>query len=163
MKVLFFQFCVFTIFSLGPLFLVAQESFVSAGGDQLSGDGSSISFSLGQLCTDFAVTADASVSEGVHQPFEISQLVGVNDNKEKIACALSSNPVLNNVVLQFEDEISADTYRYTLFNERGQMIDYKKITDQKTLIPMEDQAAGMFLLRVEDQGKKTITFKIIKN
>ena len=163
MKVLFFQFCVFTIFSLGPLFLVAQESFVSAGGDQLSGDGSSISFSLGQLCTDFAVTADASVSEGVHQPFEISQLVGVNDNKEKIACALSSNQVLNNVVLQFEDEISADTYRYTLFNERGQMIDYKKITDQKTLIPMEDQAAGMFLLRVEDQGKKTITFKIIKN
>lgn len=163
MKVLFFQFCVFTIFSLGPLFLVAQESFVSTGGDQLSGDGSSISFSLGQLCTDFAVTADASVSEGVHQPFEISQLVGVNENKEKIACALSSNPVLNNVVLQFEDEISADTYRYTLFNERGQMIDYKKIKDQKTLIPMEDQAAGMFLLRVEDQGKKTITFKIIKN
>jgi hypothetical protein len=142
---------------------VAQESFVSAGGDQLSGDGSSISYSLGQLCTDFAVSAEVSVSEGVHQPFEISQLVGVNENKEKIACALSSNPVLNNVVLQFEDEISADTYRYTLFNERGQMIDYKKITDQKTLIPMEDQAAGMFLLRVEDQGKKTITFKIIKN
>jgi len=38
-----------------------------------------------------------------------------------------------------------------------------RFTDQKTLIPMEDQAAGMFLLRVEDQGKKIITFKIIKN
>jgi hypothetical protein len=163
MKVIFFQFCVFLFFSLGPFLLMAQQSFVSTGGDQLSGDGSSISYSLGQLCADFAATADASVSEGVHQPFEISQLVGVNENEEKIACTLSSNPVLNNVFLQFEEEISADTYRYTVFNERGQMIDYKKITDQKTLISMEDQAAGMFLLRVEDQSKKTLTFKIIKN
>jgi hypothetical protein len=163
MKALFFQFCVFLFFSLGPFLLMAQQSFVSTGGDQLSGDGSSISYSLGQLCTDFAVTAYASVSEGVHQPFEISQLVGVNENKEKIACTLSSNPVLNNVVLLFEEEISADTYHYNLFNERGQMLDYKKITDQKTLIPMEDHAAGIFLLRVEEQGKKSLTFKIIKN
>lgn len=163
MKVIFFQFCVFLFFSIGPYSLWAQQSFVSAGGDQLSGDGSSISFSLGQLCNDFGVSADASVSEGVHQPFEISQLVGVTEHNDKIVCTLSSNPVLNDVVLQFEEEISADSFRYALFNERGQMIDYKMITEQKTVIPMQDQAAGIFLLRVDDQGKKRITFKIIKN
>ena len=163
MKLLFFQFSVFLFISLGPFLLIAQQSFVSSGGDQLSGDGSSISYSLGQLCSDFAVSADASVLEGVHQPFEISQLVGVNEHREKIACSLLSNPVKNSIVLQFEEEVNRDSFCYSLFNELGQMIDYKKITDQKTVISMEDQAVGMFLLRVDDQGKKASTFKIIKN
>ena len=74
-----------------PNHLVAQTAFVSVGGDIIS-EQSSISFSVGQLAYQAVSGTQASINQGVQQPWEIYVVTSVDRFVEETSnsgCAIA--------------------------------------------------------------------------
>ncbi len=65
------RLCYVLVIMIYVHFLQAQSSITSAGGAGV-GTGGKLSFSVGQTTYNYTSSATATLSEGVHQPYEIS-------------------------------------------------------------------------------------------
>ena len=54
-----------------PLYIYAQESTVASGGNG-TGEGGSVSYSLGQVSYSSNSGSNGSITEGVQQPYDVS-------------------------------------------------------------------------------------------
>jgi hypothetical protein len=50
-----------------------------------------------------------------------------------------------------------------LYDSKGRLLEAKRISGKKYMIPMESYVAGIYYLNVRAAGKKAWKFKIIKN
>jgi len=60
------------------------------------------------------------------------------------------------------DNPNHQTYRVSLYNSYGQMLQEKTINDSKTLFKINKYPAGMYFVRVVDESGKSVVEKIIK-
>ena len=138
--------------------LQAQVSMNAAGGNA-TGDGGSMSYSVGQMVFSANAGTNGYVIEGVQQPYEISVL-SVSEQAENISLSAYPNPSTDYLYLTASEEISGLSYQ--LFDMNGRLLKSEKIVGNQTNIYMQDLVSATYFVKV-NQGNKTVkTFKIIK-
>jgi len=155
------QLLIFSLVVLSfPLF--AQSNIVSSGGSGTGNDGSTITYSVGQIDFVAIESTQGSLYLGNQHPYEIFVLE-IDENEIGINYLLYPNPTANNVSLsisQFENS----TLKYSLFDTSGKLILEDLIKNDVTSIPLQNLASAIYYLTVFDEKMKALkTFKIIKN
>ena len=148
-----------SFFVLNGLAAFAQSDVVPAGGTA-TGEGGTVTFSVGQIAVQSNEEGSIILSEGVQQPYEI-QTIGI-DNYPGITLSamVYPNPTRGNVQLtmsnvQLEGEVR-------VFDTNGKLLFVKKIEGETTEILMSDLAAGTYFVNVVSGKQVLKTFKVVK-
>ena len=140
----------------------AQTSINTSGGDG-SGNGGSVSFSVGQISYHTEKASNGSVAEGVQQPFEISVL-SVLEDMDLINLHIQTfpNPTTNFLSLSISNYEITDL-SYQLFDLQGKMVLNETISNDVTQVDMSNLGPSTYILKVEQNHKVVKIFKIIKH
>jgi len=131
----------------------AQES-VNATGGNASGNGGTISYSVGQVACQTHPGTNGSVSEGVQQPYEISVVTGLEKAKGiNLSVTAYPNPTADYLQLKVESEKLKDL-SYQLYDMNGKLLQSKKITSNQTRIVMSNLVPAMYFVKVIQGNKK---------
>lgn len=148
-------------FGIGAQGLYAQKTVGPAGGNA-TGGGASVSYTIGQI--DYVVNYGQSFSSwlGVQQPYEISEIVGLDQDRFDLDCKVYPNPATDHLIFEIEGA-GLEKFSYQILALNGTLILSGEVETLRTVISVEDLALGVYLLRLT-QGRATIkTFKIIKS
>lgn len=149
------------LFGIGLSGLNAQESVNTTGGDA-SGSGGSVSYSVGQVMYQTHTGANGSVAQGAQQPYEFSVLTAIEEAKGiNLSVSAYPNPASNYMVLKIKD-IELSDLSYRLYNTQGNTIQNEKINGSLTNIDMSNLMPAIYFVKVIQNKKNIITFKIIK-
>ena len=156
--------CLLITFGLGISGLSAQENVNSCGGTFVTETGS-VSNSIGQLVIQTQAGSNGSVSEGVHQAFEISQIVGTNDIPAgKIEVSFFPNPITVSLSITVDaSELLKDGISCTIRSAEGKIIEQRDIISKLTSIDMQKLSGGVYFLTIQSTDKQTLNYKLIKN
>jgi hypothetical protein len=140
---------------------LAQEAVLATGGDG-NGSGGTVAYSIGQILYSGTSGVSAGLIHGVQQPYEISEITGL-DNYKEIGLDLSTypNPVTDFLILKVESLIWRDL-NFQLVNSEGKIFLHEKLVDAETDIDMSNLAPGIYFLKVTMEKDAVKTFKIIK-
>ncbi len=159
-KINFFSLLVICSFVI--LQLKAQESVNTAGGEA-NGSGGSVSYSVGQVVYTSNDGATGSVSQGVQQTYEITEVSSVQEATGiNLTASAYPNPTTDYLLLNVE---AREIFEYTakLFDINGSMVGSEEISTRETKIDMRKLKQGLYLLKVIQDDKEIKIFKIIKN
>ena len=137
----------------------AQASIVSAGGDAV-GSGGSVSYSIGQVSIDYTTGSNASIQEGVQQPFEISQ-VSVHESMSNILLSIFPNPALNELNIrmsQFESGLTA-----TIRDSKGTVVKKIGLKTANTSIETGDWAQAIYFIEIANSAGHASLYRLVKN
>lgn len=149
-------------FVLTGIVVFAQSDIVPAGGTA-TGEGGTVTFTIGQIAVQSQGEGSITFSEGVQQPYEI-QTIGIDNYPDiTLNAVVYPNPTAGNVQLtmnnvqnvQLEGEVRA-------FDTNGKLLFVKKIEGETTDIPMSDLAAGTYFVNVVSGKQVLKTFKVVK-
>ena len=157
------------VFIVFPGTLFAQNS-ISASGGQATGNGGTVSYTLGQVADQTHTGTNGTVSEGVQQAYEIFVLTALEDAKQiELNMIAYPNPVVEYLVLKVSGEFS-EKLTYRLFDVQGSLLKSEDVSGAETRILMNDLVPATYLLRVypSDDHRNGSTdsiksFKIIKH
>jgi hypothetical protein len=152
----------FLLITCGISLCNAQQAISTAGGDATGADGTA-SYTFGQ--TDYTSLAGNAgiVMQGVQQPFEILVITGIEPNNEiSLECKLYPNPTTDFLILKIQRE-RLENLSYQLMDMSGKILEIKAIQEVETHLSLLDFLSTTYFLKVIDNQKETITFKIIKN
>lgn len=148
------------LFALGMTTVIAQHATTASGGNA-SGNGGSVSYSVGQIVYKTNSCSLGSVSQGVQQPYEIST-VSIDEPKEiNLVCSAYPNPTIDFLLLKIEN-YNTDNLSYQLYDMNGKLLDSKKVSSNEVTITMNEVNSGTYLMKVFERNKEVKTFKIIK-
>lgn len=133
-----------------------------ATGNEASGAGGTMSYSIGQIDHQFQSAQEGTVAQGVQQPYEFLVLVTPEPPTASIAAALLPNPTSDAVTLRLQSP-STGPLHWELYNANGRLLRTANITATDTRIPMDDAATGEYLLHVVQHGTPLSITKIIKH
>ncbi|WP_445710976.1 T9SS type A sorting domain-containing protein [Flavobacterium sp.] len=140
---------------------LAQESVNSSGGD-LTGSNGSASYSVGQVVYMTHTGSNGSVSEGVQQPFEISEVLGTEDFTGLIKdLKIYPNPTVNDLTLNLTNENNL-VLNFQILDANGRVLKSEKILTNETNIAVSSLPSAIYFLKILNQNKEVKTFKIIK-
>jgi opacity protein-like surface antigen len=140
----------------------AQDAIPAAGGDA-SGTGGSAAYSVGQVFFNVRSSAEASVVEGVQQPYEISVVTGMEEvNTMALHFEVYPNPTMGSLILKTENSGNTNTI-YQLNDINGKLLKSERINVDEFNVSMVQFAAGTYFLKVLVENNNVKTFKIIKN
>jgi hypothetical protein len=157
------------LLSLG-LTAQAQQATVTAGGTA-SGNGGTVSYSIGQVVYTTSTGTNGSVAQGVQQAYEITAVTGIEEAKGiSLEVSAYPNPTTDYLTLTIGASISFNDQpmSYKLYDMNGKIIETQKIVDENTTIVMSNLLPATYFLTVEKtmDGKspqEVKTFKIAKN
>ena len=137
----------------------AQSAIVPMGGTA-TGNGGTVTYTIGQIAVQTNSDGTASFSEGVQQPFEIS-IVGM-DNYPSISLSMSvyPNPTLDRLKL----EISEMNFNgeVKVFDIGGKYLFSKKIEGTVTEMDFSSFAPGSYFVNVFNDKEQLKSFKVVK-
>ena len=140
----------------------AQETTDAAGGNA-SGSGGSASYSIGQTVYSTYTSTNASIAQGVQQPYEISIITEIKEAKDiSLSFEVFPNPTTDFLKLK-TDTYSNKDLTYHLYQLNGKIIETKKIEETETSISMTHLASGVYFLKITELDKELKIFQIIKN
>jgi hypothetical protein len=142
------------------LTLYAQDAILTLGGDA-SGTGGSASYSVGQVVYTIHTATGGSVAQGVQQAYEISTVLGVEENQFDISMTAFPNPTQKTLTLKIKI-FDNDTLSYQLYDSYGRLLRKENIKDEITIIPTEYLAPAIYFLKIAKETKVLKIFKIIK-
>ena len=146
---------------IGFIGLQAQESIPASGGDA-SGNGGTVSYTLGQVVYITIAGANGSVVQGVQQPYEISIVSGIKKARGiNLEYAVYPNPTTDLFTLKIEN-YDNENLMYQLYDNNGKLFESKKLVDCNTTISIANLISSMYFLKVIDNQKEVKIFKIIK-
>ena len=150
----------FILLGLTVLNIHAQKSIVASGGDTQNSMGS-FSFSLGQIACITIKDSGGSIEQGIQQPYEIILINGIKDDKLLVSVSVYPNPVTTQLIIDTE----VNDFKRLFFNItdlNGKEIIKGKISESKTVIPMESSSSEMYILNITERNKIIKSYKIIK-
>ena len=152
------------LLGLGINLTHAQYATTSSGGNA-SGSGGSVSYSIGQVVYTTNTGINGSVAQGVQQPYEISVVMGIEENKGiSLVFSAYPNPTTDFLTLKIDGaKINIQSMSFQLFDISGKLLESKKIEGDKTSISMENLASATYFLKLYDMDKEVKIFKVIKN
>ncbi len=150
------------LLGLGLTGLQAQTAVPATGGNA-SGSGGTVNYSVGQVVyTTNTGGSNGTVAQGVQQPFEISVVTGLDEAKGiNLAVSAYPNPTTDFLNLKVENYNNTNL-SYQLFDISGKLLEIKKITGNETSIVMSNLVLATYFVKVTEENKEIITFKIIK-
>ncbi len=151
------KFCSILMLGLGLTGLQAQESIVTIGGTA-SGNGGTVSYSIGQIVYTSHIGTDGYVAQGVQQPLEISIVFGVED---ETGITAYPNPISDYVILSIDD-FDISNLSYELYDLKGNLLRNEKITSNQTNIVTSNLVSATYFVTIFRGNEKLKTFKIIK-
>lgn len=150
------------LLSLRLIGLHAQEAIPASGGNA-SGNGGSVSYSVGQMVYTTYTGTNGSIAEGVQQPYEISVVSGIEQTKNiNLTCKVYPNPTSDFLILKVENYDNGNL-SYQLFNISGKLLESKMLTGNEITISMENLVPATYFLKIINNQIEVKTFKIIKN
>lgn len=163
------RFLTLLIFGLLPALAFSQSALVTGGGNS-AGDGGSFSYSVGQTFYN-VLGKNITVTEGVQQPYEISEYKPDDDGKkndeeeddESLAVELSvyPNPAVDHLTLTVATDEFFDM-ECLLFDIEGKCLNSSKIVSSETFLDMHNLSSATYFVRVNEGGKEIKTFKVEK-
>lgn len=155
----------FTLFTAGFSGLQAQvvHQVIPASAGKASGNGGTVSYTIGQVAYKTQTGTGGSVSQGIQQPYEIWDVTGSEaESRWMLTVTAFPNPV--NDYLTLKHSIPENPpLSFSLYGVDGRAIRSGKVSDSETLIPMSDILSSVYFLKVTDNGKEVRIFKIVKN
>ena len=139
----------------------AQEVTTTTGGNA-SGSGGTVTYSVGQIVYATNTGTNGSVAQGVQQTYEISIVLGIEDNSIKLELTAYPNPTTNYLTLNV-GKAELSTLNFQLYDMGGKLIESNKITSTTETIRMENLPSSTYFLKVTKNNKEVKSFKIIKN
>lgn len=147
------------IFAVTSVPIYAQQNTVATGGNA-SGSNGSVSFTVGQIDYTTASGTDATLSEGVQQPFEFFDPdAGLSEHQFNIS--LYPNPSNEFVIVNIADWNS--TMNYQLTDAKGSLVQFGTIVNEETILDMRDLSIGSYHLHLSSSNQTIRTLQIIKN
>ena len=153
-----------SFFVLNGLAAFAQSDVVPAGGTA-TGEGGTVTFSVGQIAVQSNEEGSIILSEGVQQPYEI-QTIGI-DNYPGITlnAILYPNPTQGNLQLvmsQEQLEMVNGQWLMKVFDANGKYLLSKQIDGETTLLDLSPYATGTYYINVCSGKDVMKTFKVVK-
>ena len=146
------------LLGFGLIGVQAQTSVNASGGDA-SGNGGSVSYSVGQIVYTSDKGNGGTVDQGVQHAYEIFT-IGINETDMSISLTVFPNPTTENLTLQIND-YNNEKLSYQLFDMQGKELSKEQIVAQQTLIDMSSLPTATYFLNVVNQeSKKVQSFKI---
>jgi hypothetical protein len=143
--------------------LHAQETTTASGGEA-SGDGGTVSYSVGQVVYGTHSGTTGSVSEGIQQPYEISVIIGLEETGINLNISAFPNPTTDYLILKIADDAHQESrFTITLYDLNGRVIEQQVVVSYETAIDMASLNAATYILKVNNDNQEVKTFKIIKN
>jgi hypothetical protein len=138
----------------------SQESVLTAS-ENASGDGGTISYSVGQVAFHTLEGALGTLTEGVQQPYEILFMTGVPDETISLKCIVYPNPTVAGVVLSMEMPM-IDKCKFLVRGSSGILYMEATIDNRETTVPLDDLAPGTYMITIVRENAEQLTWKIIK-
>lgn len=142
-----------------------QSAFPTMGGG-VSGNGGSLSYTVGQLAVSFdkrwstnAEHVKKSLFEGVQQTYSISEISIDGVEPISVKVNIAPNPTTDKIRITLE--LPMDNLYYELYTLNGNRIKRDKIWNTEQTIDMGGLPSGSYLLRMV-AGKKENNYRIIK-
>lgn len=149
------------LLGVGLTCLQAQESTHTAGGNA-SGNGGSVSYSVGQTTYHIHSGTTGSVAEGVQQPFEISVISGVEEAKGiTLSASVYPNPAAGYLILEVKDYEFSTLY-FHLYDLQGRLLQNKKVTEKRTSIALSHYSPSIYFVKVTSGKNEIKTFRVVK-
>ncbi len=143
--------------------LHAQESTTASGGEA-SGDGGTVSYSVGQVVYGTHSGTTGSVSEGIQQAYEISVIIGLEETGINLNISAFPNPTTDYLILKIADDAHQESrFTITLYDLNGRVIEQQIVVSNETAIDMASLNAATYIIKVTSENEEVKTFKIIKN
>jgi len=156
------KLCTILLISIGINGLHAQKAIIASGGN-ISGNGGTSCYSIGQVVYTTNSGINSSVAHGVQQAYEISVVSGIDIAKGiNLICSVYPNPTTDFLILNIENDTNK-CLSYTIFDIRGQLLRKEKLIENETFISLADFVTAIYFLKVMDKQKELKSFKIIKN
>src|ERR1035437_703410 len=90
------------LFTGFPVFIFAQQNVVSAGGEA-TGTGGTASWSAAQISCSTRIDVTGSLNEGVQQPYEFFNPIGIDELASDPGLTVFPNPSSGDVTLKVID------------------------------------------------------------
>ena len=134
-----------------------------ASGSSATGTSGSVSYSIGQVVYAYHGSSVGSITEGVQQAFEISEIsLSIVENSQ-LQLLVYPNPSVENLNLNIGD-LHPNSVSYQLFDALGRLLQEKNhLADRVTSIPVNTLPVAIYFLKIHQEGSSIKTFKIIKN
>ena len=140
----------------------AQEIVASSGGNA-TGDGGSVSYTVGQAACTSQSSPSGTVAQGVQQPYETLVVTGSEEtNGTDIVLSVYPNPTSGFLKLYVE-HYKPDNLTFRLYDVNGLVILDSEIVNHETSIGTDYLPHGTYFLRITEYGNTIEIFKIIKN
>lgn len=138
----------------------SQQGIHTSGGNA-SGAGGSVSYSVGQVFYSSQNGTDASLIQGVQQPYEL-MITDVKDLAPNLlSCEAFPNPAVKELNLLIKGE-QPENGSWNLIDTRGVTVLSGKISSKETQIPMAGVPMASYSLKVLSGKKELKIFKILK-
>lgn len=154
--------CIALFIGLSSTLVFGQEAILTSG-ENASGSGGTVSYSVGQISYTTNSGTNGSVSEGVQQPYEMSIITAIELAKG-IGLSFSAypNPTTDFLTLTVEN-LDYTKFNFQLYNMNGELLENKLLTGEKTTISMQNLAPSSYFIKVVGDQEEYKTFKIIKH
>ena len=146
---------------MGLTGLYGQRSVTTAG-NNASGTGGSVSYSVGQIVYTTISGASGTVSQGMQQPYEVSVVTALRTSGEIfLECSVYPNPTSGHLKLAVRTT-GSENLRYQLYDLNGMLLQEKEIGGEETDIFLDGYSSSSYFLNVMRGNLKIKSFKIIK-
>ena len=146
----------------------AQESVAASGGSVNDSSGA-LSFTVGSIAHNTMSSDAGMVVSGVLQPYEISQLTSLEQQKAfGVVCKVFPNPTTQYLTLQLaSNRTNSGSFKASVFKVDGSLIQTFQVFNDEAKIEMGNYKQGTYILKILDETSSSdqsiSTFKIIKN
>lgn len=162
MRIIQTRLCTLLLLGLGLAGLQAQEAVPVTGGEA-TGNGGTVSYTIGQVSYTTMAGINGSVTEGVQQPYEIFTVSGVNvASGLTLNCIIYPNPSSDFIQLKV-DRKNLEGLSCKLYNMQGKILKTINIVQSETNISMKELGASTYYLKITDGQNEWKVFKIIKH
>lgn len=161
MKKIPFQLILVSYLLLLSISMLGQES-TNASGQNATGSGGTVSYSVGQIVYTTNIGTNGSVAQGVQQPYEISIVLGIEHPEINLLITVSPNPTTDFVTLKVAD-YEFESLTYQLFDQNGKQLLMRQTNTDETQIPIGNLPSAIYFLKITNKNKAIKTFKILKN
>ena len=155
-----FKRLVFLMFWLFQINLVtAQESISSSGGDA-SGNGGTLSFTVGQVVYTTNSSNSGNSAQGVQHAYEIFT-IGTLESTLDMGFAVYPNPTTEGVTLTVSNWQSQDL-KYLVFDLSGKLLFSGEVVESITHISLHNYPSAPYLIHIVNGAERIKSFRISK-
>jgi len=132
---------------------------ITSTGGAIMGPEGALYISIGEPMSTEITDGEVMISQGFLNVAVQGMPVDTDDLMTEVIRAYP-NPTVAEVMIDLPE--MDGSYFYQLTSVEGRLISHKQLTTSKTIVPMQDAAAGSYYLRIIKDDKQSRTLKITK-